>query len=677
MKQTTKLLLIIIACLLLCACAAAETVPEYDISKYLESFAAMDYAAMFEYVMPTVDIDEAAFVTKYDAIFSGLGVTDIVISDIAGPDEDGVYTYTATYKTADYGDFVNEYALKAVVMGGECTVMWDPSLIFPEMTDGCTVRVETESASRGEIFAADGSLLAVNAYAQTLYMNTAKVQDIAAVAEAAAGVSDISYDGIIDMFNAAVADGTEIVVIDTFYPDTLTDEQKEALLAIEGIGIDDEMYTPIRDYPMGTAAAHIIGYTGYATEDDVAAGYSASDKLGVTGLELSYEDELRGSDGKIVYIRDQWGENIRTLYEEPMTQGADLRLTIKPLIQQRAYDALSDYLLEGQTGAAIVMDAETGYVEAMVSYPSYDNNLFTFPVSDEEWDFLMSDDANRPLFSRATQGQYPPGSVIKPFTASIALEESAITSETEFDGEIIDNKWTPTGEDWPYPAITRVDVSGSPLKLSNGMIHSDNIYFAWAALRVGEETFLNCLDRLGMDEAVPFDLPVQDANIINDPSAMTRKMLADMGYGQGELLVTPIQIAAMYTAFANGTGDMLQPILVQKTCRTDGLDYVTLNSRDATAWINDAVSGRSLSTLEPILHDVIEQGTGRSARISGIDIAGKTGTAEIGDDKSREISWFVGYWQSGSYDRLVVVMVDVAAEEGSVKFNIAKELLTP
>ena len=676
MKNTTKLLLIIIICLLLAACAVQEPTVEYDITAYLNSFEAMDYAAMFEHVMPTIDIDEAAFTTKYDAIFSGLGVTDIVISDIVGPDDGGVYTYTATYKTEDYGDFTNDFELKAAVMGGECTVMWDPSLIFPEMTDGCTVRVETVSASRGEIFAADGTLLAANAYAQTLYMNAGKVQDIVAVANAVGAVSDIGQNDITDMWNTAVENGTDIVVIDTFYPDTLSDDQKKALLAVPGIGIDDEMYTPIRDYPMGDAAAHIVGYTGYAKEDDVAAGYSTSDKLGVAGLELSYEDALRGSDGKIVYIRDKWGSNIRMLFEQPMTEGADLRLTIKPLLQQRAYDALAEYLQEGQTGAAIVMDASTGYVEAMASYPSYDDNLFTFPVSDEVWDNLMSDEAYRPLYARATQGQYPPGSVIKPFTASIALEEGVITSETVFDGEITDeNKWTPSDENWPFPAITRVDNSGSPLKLYNGMIHSDNIYFAWAALRLGDKTFLEHLSELGMDEAVPFDLPVREASIINDPTSITRKMLADMGYGQGELLVAPIQIAAMYTAFANGTGDMLQPILVQKTCRTDGLDYVTVEDRDAEVWIENAISGRSLDTLAPILHDVIEHGTGRSARISGVDIAGKTGTAEI--DKTHEISWFVGYWMDGSYDRLVVVMVDVAAKEGSIKFNIAKELLTP
>ena len=109
----TKLLLIITICLLLAACTAQEAATEYDITAYLDSFAAMDYAAMFEYVMPTADIDEAAFITKYDAIFSGLGVTDIVLSDVAGPDEDGGYTYTATYKTADYGDFVNEYCAES------------------------------------------------------------------------------------------------------------------------------------------------------------------------------------------------------------------------------------------------------------------------------------------------------------------------------------------------------------------------------------------------------------------------------------------------------------------------------------------------------------------------------------------------------------------------------------
>jgi penicillin-binding protein len=667
-----KLGFLIALCLLLGACAqTAETT--YDITGYLEDFAAMDYAGMYAQTLPTADINEESFVGKYDAVFSGLGVKSIVISGVSEPDADGYFTYTATYQTESYGDFTNDFTLRAVHSGGQCVVMWEPSLIFPEMTDGCTVRVETVSATRGEIFAADGSLLAENTYADTLYMNTLKVQDILAVADAVAQVSEVGRQEIIDMFNAAVEDGTEIVVIDTYYRDELTDTQQAALLAVPGLGIDDKMYTPIRDYPMKEAAAHILGYTGYADEDDIAEGYSASDRLGVTGLEKSYETALRGVNGKIVYIRDKWGDTVRMLYEEPMTEGTDLRLTIKPMLQRRAYDALAENLQDGQTGVAIVMDASTGYVEGMASYPSYDDNLFTFPVSDADWEALTSDESNTPMFSRATQGRYPPGSVIKPFTAAIALEDGAISADTVFDGEITaDNKWYPEGEGW---SVTRIDDSGSPLKLDNGMIHSDNIYFAFAALKVGEEAFRSDLEDLGMSSAVPFDLPVMAANTVN--TMMTPKLLADMGYGQGELLVTPIQMAAMYTAFAGGNGDMMTPILVQKTCRTDGLDYLTLEEREGEVWISDAISTRSIDTLTPILQEVINHGTGYGAKIRGINIAGKTGTAEIGDDKSREISWFAGYWLDGSYDRLVVVMVDVAAEAGNVKFDIAKELLTP
>ena len=237
----------------------------------------------------------------------------------------------------------------------------------------------------------------------------------------------------------------------------------------------------------------------------------------------------------------------------------------------------------------------------------------------------------------------------------------------------MNNQWT-IEDGWK---ITRIEDSGTPLKLYNAMINSDNIYFAYVALQLGDDTFLNYLERIGLEEAVPFDLPVKEANTVNATSSMSKYLLADMGYGQGELLVTPVQLAAMYTAFANGTGDMMEPILVESICQTDGLDYNTVSKQDPAVWIEDAVPSESMRILSPILEAVIESGTGRGARVSGVSIAGKTGTAEIGDDKSREISWFAGYWLDGSYDRLVVVMVDVAAEAGQVKFSIAKELLSP
>lgn len=678
--RTIKILLCVLLCFVFCGCESVSApVSTADISEYLKCFINMDYASMFNHTSPVVEIDKQAFVKRYGDIFSGLGVKQIVINSITGPSDEGVFTYTATYKTKEYGEFTNDYTLRTEVIKDKTMVLWDYSLIFPEMETGFRVKVKTLKADRGEIFAANGAILAKNAFAATLYMNTSKVQDIVDVAEAVGSLTDKTNTEIIELFNKAQEDGNEIVVLGAYFADELTDEQKQSVLSVPGLGIDTEMYTPIRDYPMKEYTAHMLGYMGYYEEGKVPEGYTISDKAGLSGLEASYEKELRGSDGKIIYIENEWGKNIRTLYEVPCSQGQDLRLTIKPMLQKRAYDALTTYLdvEKEQTGAAIIIDASTGYVEAMASYPSFDNNLFTFGLSQENLDAFKKYES---LFARTTQGRYPPGSVIKPFVASIALDKGAVTEDTVFKGEIVDDTWTPEIDGWnSAPPIKRVEYHGSegPLTLHNGLTKSDNIYFAYAALELGEQSLIDYYRRIGLEEAVPFDLPLKKANIVNSTSSIPKRLLAEMGYGQGQLLVTPVQMAAMYTAFANKTGDMLKPIIVQKLCQTDGLDYKTLTENKKEVWVENAVSKRSLDILTPILEQVVRHGTAYPVKMPGVDIAGKTGTAEIGNNKSREISWFAGYWLDGSYDRLVIVMVDVATDEGPVKFDIAKELLTP
>lgn len=668
--------LLIMCVILIAVFAACHAAPQDDwvVSAYLDAFSQMDYDAMWVLCEPAVPIDEETFLKRYTDIFTGLGVKQITIGDISEPDEDGCHHYTATYHTKDFGDLTNTFSLKKAIQKGQDKIRWDYSLIFPEMDAGSSVRVRTLRASRGEIFAADGSLMAKNDYAQTLYMDISKVEDITQVIDVAEPITGLTSSQIIEKFNEAQEKGIQIVALGAFFE--LTGEQKQSALSVPGLGIDDQMYTPIRYYPLSEKTAHIVGYMGYAGEKDLSAGYTTSDKLGVMGLEAAYEQQMRGKDGRIVYIENRWGENIRTLFEQPMEQGQDLHLTIKPDMQCRAYDLMDTMLAEGEAGAAIVMDASTGFIEAMVPYPSFDSNLFTFGMPQQMWDYYNAPENGKPFNLRTTM-VYTPGSVIKPFVAAAALQAGAVKTDTEFDGEIIDNKWTPDEENWHFPAITRVSDSGSPLKLENAMIHSDNIYFAYAALKVGEDELFDRLGQMGFDEAVPFDLPVESASLAKKTTFVTRKLLADMGYGQGEMQITPLQIAAMYTAFANGTGDMMEPVLVEKICRTEGIDYLTLLQRTATVWKSGAISGRTMDTLCPILGDVVRRGTGKPVRISGVGLAGKTGTAEIGNDKTREISWFAGYWTDGYYDRLVVVVLEVAAGEGEVKFDIAKALLSP
>ena len=670
-----KMLICVLAVLMLSACTADQE-PVYNITSWLDAMKAMDYDAMWAQVEPAVDIEKDSFIQKYDNIFSGLGVKEITFDNISGPDANGSFTYTATYKTEEYGDFTNDYALQMVWNEEGNRVYWNYSLIFPDMEEGGTVRVKTIKASRGEIFADDGTLLAKNTYADTLYMDTTKVEDITAVGNVVCPLADMTQEELASKYDKAMENGTQFVKLDAYFADELNETQRQSILSVPGLGIDDKMYTPIRDYPLKESASHIIGYMGYPDAENLPEGYKDSDRLGVTGLEAAYEAELRGKDGKIIYIENKWGDNVRTLWEVPMEEGQDLRLAIKPNLQQKAYEALEANLSleEGQSGVAIVMDAEHGYVEAMAQYPSYDNNWFTFSLTDEQLAYLFESDFS-PQLSLATQGNYPPGSVIKPFTATAALEAGVITPDTAFEGEIVDDVWK--SEDLVVRVKRIDDSAGSPLQLANALRSSDNIYFAFAALQLGADKLVDYFKQIGFEQEMPFDLAVNTSGVVNSGTMMTNQLLANMGYGQGELVLAPIQLAAMYTAFANQTGDIMQPMLVKKLCRTEGLDYVTLNQNEGKVWIENAVSQQSLDILKPMLQNVIDRGTGHAADIPGVPMAGKTGTAEKDAGKSREISWFACYWLDGYYDRLVIVMVDVATEKGPVKFDIAKELLAP
>ncbi len=667
-----KLLCLVCILITLVSCAPK---PDFQLSatEYISALSNMDYNAMWDLCEPAVAIDKNMFIQKYDAIFSGLGVTAISVNVLSEPDEKGIFSYSAIYHTKDYGDFSNDFSAQIISMSGKSRVYWDYSLIFPQMDTGYSVRAETLQASRGEIFAADGSLMAANSYAKTVFMDIDKVVDIADVVNVMEPLNGLTNTEAMELFNDAQKKDEKIIKLGSF--SEITEEQKQSILSVPGLGIDDKIYTPIREYPFRESAAHIIGYMGNPSKDKLPEGYTVSDKIGLKGLESTFEEQLRGKNGKTVYIEDNFGKKVKILYEQPAEQGQDLWLTIKPSLQQEAYQLLSTNLIQGQSGVAIVMDASNGFVEAVASYPSFDNNIFSYTIPENTWNNLINN--NQPFLSRATQEWYPPGSVIKPFVAAAALQEGVISPDTEFDGEIVDNKWTPDESGWTFPPITRAHDSGSPLKLTNALIHSDNIYFAYTALKLGEEAILSSLRNFGFDEAVPFDLPLKKANLINPTRSITRKVIADMGFGQADLLITPVQLAAMYTAFANGTGDMLEPILVNKICRFEGFEYVTLLEREATTWKSGAVNQKSLNVLGPMLSDVVRSGTGKPARVSGVNIAGKTGTAEKDSSKSRVISWFAGYWIEGYYKRLVVVMVDVGTEEGDIKFDIAKALLSP
>jgi len=643
---------------------------------------------------PSDRITKEQFAAKYRAIFEELKITGLSFTPGRAVEGEAisVYDYTLAYHSGLLPETPMDFRITVRRENERWTIEWTPALMFPEMTWGDTVREAKTTARRGEILA-DGVVYAQTVDAASVLAVPAKIEDKEQFIRQAALLLNMTTDAVGKKLEKATGDFT---ILKQLYPDELTDALKEQLLLLPGISIDSGNFGTLRDYPQGSSLAHIIGYVGTASEDDLtaltgtASGsslYNLDSRVGKSGLERLYEKEMRGADGYFIYICGADGANKKTLYESPAQNGEDVQLTLKPELQKRAEDLLKYTLFGDDTaGAVVVLNPTTGSIEAMTSYPSFDLNLFTRGISQADWEKL-STQKNAPLYNRLTQGRYPPGSILKPYTASVALESGAMTPNTQFPFNketITDDKWIPAdhGEfgPWGYGAITRVQLDhrhSPPLNMHTGMIDSDNIYFAYAALRTGVDAFTSFLDNAGFNESVPFELTVQPAQLKNADSNWSPMLLAESAFGQGEVLVTPLQAAAMFSAFAN-RGSIMAPYLVKGLYKTDGNQYTAVTSHQDTVWKANIVKESTVNTLLPLLEDVITEGTGAWLRLK--NIAGKTGTAQIGNDRRREINWFVGFRLNSDEPRLVLVMLEVPANSSAfsqTKFDIARELLKP
>lgn len=353
--------------------------------------------------------------------------------------------------------------------------------------------------------------------------------------------------------------------------------------------------------------------------------------------------------------------------------GTDIWLTVDVDTQLRTEMLLMQSLTGEMSGCALVLDPMTGQIESIASNPGYNPNMFSFGISTQLWEELNATESKNPLYNRVTSGLYPPGSVFKPFTAAIAMDTNKVPYDYVMKGQIEDNKWTPRDDDWVFPPVTRYQETYGLLNLRNAMINSDNIYFAFAALEVGMEQFYSEMQRIGFDTAIATDISIATPKITNSGSFEKKNMLADTGYGQGELLITPLQMAAMFSVFANN-GDIMQPYIVESTRAEVEGEYRKVTETVPMYWKQDVVAPYSVSKIDELLKAVVAQGTGSAVKISGLNVYGKTGTAEIGSDKSREIAWFIGYVRYPE-PRLVCVTIEVPAGEGAVRYNIAKTLL--
>lgn len=466
----------------------------------------------------------------------------------------------------------------------------------------------------------------------------------------------------------------------------LTKEQaillEEASIGMEGVSLT---ITPGRDYRTNESFSHILGFVGPQTTEEFREfrkkGYQLNERVGKSGLESRYEADLRGAAGVSANEVDAQGHIVQALKTQQAVPGSSLRLSIDRGLQEYVWELLQDSKQEATVAAAVVMSARTGEIYALVSYPSYDNNIFAqADVRQAEYAALLKD-PRHPLLNQALSAAAP-GSVFKLITAAAALQEGRITPQT---GRYVPNAKleikTETGEidylvDWR--AHGYVD-------LYSGIAWSSNIYFFQSSCGIlGENkglgsdvedsaVRLGTYSRMfGLGQATGIDIDAGEADgVVPGPDQKRRVHSGSdfneadrewyysdtcfMGIGQGDVSATPLQIARMTAAVANG-GKLLTPRVVAEVVAPDGTTvYKTkVNSKRVP------VDAGYLADIRRGMHESVGYGAGKRASVSGLDIAGKTGTAEFKvKGVTYQHAWFTGFAPFDDPEVVVTVYFDL------------------
>ncbi len=636
-----------------------EQHPEEILLTYFSLVEKQDYEEMYNMVNLTGDITKDFFLTRNKNIYEGIGASNIKIT-INSAEKNGnsiLVTYSTNMSTLAG---VVEFSNKAQISkneNDEYKINWSSNLIFPELNDNYKVRVTTTSATRGNLLDRNGKAIANQGTVYNVGIVSGKLgenrtENLQKISE----LLGLSTDYINNTLSSSWVKDDSFVPLKKISVDNV--QLKQELLNIPGVMIDSETD---RVYPYKEATSHITGYVQGINSEELEKlkddGYNTNSIIGKTGLEKQYEERLRGVNGAKIYIEDDTGKNIKTIAELSAKNGENIKLTIDIDIQLQIYEQMKN-----DEGCFVVMNPQTGEILALVSTPSYDANKFVLGMNNDEWNEINNNEAH-PLYARFLES-WCPGSTFKPITAGIALTSGKVTEEQEFNHSGL--SWQKDSSWKDHKVTTLKNYSGSK-NLRNALIYSDNIYFAQLALAIGEETFTNGLDKLKFNEDINFELSTAKSRYSNTQNISSESILADSGYGQGEILVNPIHMASIYSAFANN-GNMVKPYLEYKENKT--VEYL----------VENAFSEEAANIIKEDLIQVVEnpEGTGHDAKVNGITIAGKTGTAELkkpGEETGDILGWF-SCFTVGENKRGPLLMVGMAENQGSsYAKKIVKSLL--
>jgi penicillin-binding protein 2 len=448
----------------------------------------------------------------------------------------------------------------------------------------------------------------------------------------------------------------------------------------------------VRQYPQGALAAHVLGYTGDASDAELNAEGStlvSGDIVGKAGAEAQFESVLQGDRGRRVLEVDATGKAQRVIQDIAPVQGRDIKLTIDSRIQKVTEKALAQALKDAhaqnfnkaRAGAAVALDVKTGEVLAMASAPSYNPKIFLNGISDKTWTKLTDKSSEYPLTNRAIQAQYPGASTFKAVVGLAGLESGLITPNTTF---ICQGRWTGMGKQWPKWCWDHYGHGAE--SLITAVRDSCDIYFynvGYKFYKAGGEQLQKYARKFGFGSDSGIDLPGEASGRVPDIKWKKQYNLdypemqqwlpgdtVNMSIGQGDLLVTPLQLADLYAGIANG-GHIMKPHVLKSVLAPTGKPVIKTKP---TVAYNMKVSASHLSTMRAGLLAVTQSGTAMSAfRTFPVAVAGKSGTAQVyGKD---DLALFVGYAPAAHPKYCVAVIVEQGGHGGSVAAPAVRQIL--
>jgi len=486
---------------------------------------------------------------------------------------------------------------------------------------------------------------------------------------------------------------------------SIVDLLEEESIYLPGVFVEN---VPVRDYLTGELTAQPLGYTGpipeAVVEEFEEKGYAPNDRVGLAGLELQYEDLLHGTKGLEVIEVDVSGRKIRVVSDPiPAQTGHNLKLTLDLDLQQAMTDALARGIRETprRAGVAIAMDPRNGEILAMVSLPTYDNNLFATGISARDY-LTLSRDRRRPLVNHAIAGLFPPGSTYKIVPAAAALQEEVVKPDTYLIDEGVlwlPNKYFPDDPELAQPFYCWYRSGHGRVNFIMGLAESCDVYFYQIAggyepaafEGLGEERLAYYSDLFGLGSPSGIDLPGEVAGLVPTPK-WKRLNYAEtwvtgdtynMGIGQGFLLVTPLQMLNATAAVANG-GLLYQPHLLKQVLDAEG-NLVETRQPQVTRDLLDTIQPEHLAQVQLGLEAVVASGTAKELNVPGVAVAAKTGTAEFCDsypaclDREGRVrtshAWFTAYAPARDPEIALVVFVYGGGEGSAVALPIAGEIL--